>query len=82
MKGEWLYVRGLKLESQHWELKAVKQAKAEARKKAATSDIARTMKPRRNDGSQLLDEISKVGPSQYLDCRSRMYDSPTRRDLS
>ena len=54
----------LELESQQKTEQADKQARAEAKKQAAAMKIARTMKPRKKDVSQLIDEFSELRSSQ------------------
>ena len=54
----------LELESQQRAEQVAKQARAEERKNAAARKVAKTMKPRKDDVSQLVDEFSELGSSQ------------------
>ena len=54
----------LELESQQRVEKSVKQARAEARKETAMRKVAKTMKPRKDDVSQLADEFLELKSSQ------------------
>ena len=54
----------LELESQQRADQAAKQASAEERKNAAARKVAKTMKPRKDDVSQLRDAFSELRSSQ------------------
>ena len=54
----------LELKSQQRADQAAKQARTEERKNAAARKIAKTMKPRKNDVSQLSDAFSELRSSQ------------------
>ena len=54
----------LELESQQRADQAAKQARAEERKNAATRKVAKTMKPRKDNVSQLSDAFSELRSSQ------------------
>ena len=57
----------LELESQQRVEKSVKQARAQARKETAMRKVAKTMKPRKDDVSQLADEFLELKSSQSVD---------------
>ena len=57
----------LELESQQRVEKSVKQARAQARKETAMRKVAKSMKPRKDDVSQLADEFLELKSSQYVD---------------
>ena len=57
----------LELGSQQRVEKSVKQARAQARKETVMKKVAKPMKPRKDDVSQLADEFLKLKPSQQLD---------------
>ena len=54
----------LELESQQRADQAAKQARAEERKNAAARKVAKTMKPRKDNVSQLSDAFSELRSSQ------------------
>ena len=54
----------LELESQQRADQAAKQARAEERKNTATRKVAKTMKPRKDNVSQLSDAFSELRSSQ------------------
>ena len=54
----------LELESQQRVEKSVKQARAQARKETAMRKVAKTMKPRKDDVSQLADKFLELKSSQ------------------
>ena len=57
----------LELESQQRVEKSVKQAGAQARKETAMREVAKTMKPRKDNVSQLADEFLELKSSQSVD---------------
>ena len=57
----------LELESQQRVEKSIKQAGAQARKETAMREVAKTMKPRKDNVSQLADEFLELKSSQSVD---------------